>query len=392
MNNKSKKIWKQTKGQIIELKPNKTQITYFNKACGVARLAYNWALNEWNNQYKLNKEYRDKCKKLNIEVDNNKIYKPTENELRKQLNKIKYEKFPFMLEVTKCAPQLAIKQLGMAFSRFFKGQAKYPKFRKKGIDDKFSISNDQFKIENNKIKIPLLGWIKLKENLKLNGKLLSAKIFTRAGRWFVSVNVELSNLILPKIKTNKSVGIDLGIKDFAILSNGEKIQSPKPLKQKLKKLKRLNKSLSRKKLGSKNRQKAKIKLSKLHYKISCIRKDFLHKLTTNLLNRFDVIAIEDLNTKGMLKNHKLARAISDLGFYEFKRQLIYKAAFWNKTIKAVDRFFPSSKNCSVCNNYKKTDLTLKDREWTCPLCNTHHDRDINAAINILNNANKVLTL
>ena len=136
----------------------------------------------------------------------------------------------------------------------------------------------------------------------------------------------------------------------------------------------------------------KIKLSKLHYKISCIRKDFLHKLTTNLLNRFDVIAIEDLNTKGMLKNHKLARAISDLGFYEFKRQLIYKAAFWNKTIKAVDRFFPSSKNCSVCNNYKKADLTLKDREWTCPICNTHHDRDINAAINILNNANKVLTL
>ena len=128
MNNKFKKIWKQTKGQIIELKPNKTQITYFNKACGVARLAYNWALNEWNTQYKLNKEYRDKCKELNIEVDETKIYKPTESELRKQLNKIKYEKFPFMLEVTKCAPQLAIKQLGMAFSRFFKGQAKYPKF------------------------------------------------------------------------------------------------------------------------------------------------------------------------------------------------------------------------------------------------------------------------
>lgn len=383
------------RGHIIELKPNNKQATHFKKACGVARFAYNWALAEWQNQYKADKGYRDNCKKLGLPIDNLKLNKPSESKLRKQLNAIKYEKYPFMLDVTKCAPQIAIMQLGDAFKRFFKGESKYPQFRKKGVNERFSISNDVFKLikVNNKpfIQVPKLGLVRMRENLRFDGKILSAKIFTKGGKWFVSIAVELSEpqRFLPK--TNKSVGIDLGITDLAVLSNGEKIKAPKPLKIKLKKLQRLSKSLSRKQKGSKNRAKAKTKLSRLHYKIGCIRKDFLHKLTSKLVSQFDVICIEDLNVKGMVKNKRLSRAISDLGFYELKRQLIYKANQSGKTVKSVDKFYPSSKMCSCCG-FKLESLPLSVRTWTCQNCNTTHDRDINASINILNKADKVLTL
>ena len=171
-----------------------------------------------------------------------------------------------------------------------------------------------------------------------------------------------------------------------------KSNPPKPLKRYLKKLRRLNKALSRKQKGSKNRDKAKTKLSRLHYKIRCIRQDALHKLTTALVTEFDVLAIENLNTKGMMKNRKLSRAISDLGFYEFKRQLVYKANDKGKTVKALNRWFPSSKTCSNCNHVlAKEDLALSVRVWDCPNCLQTNDRDINASINILRHADKVLT-
>ena len=338
----------QIRGHIIELNPNNKQVTYFNKACGVARLAYNWALNEWQKQYQADKDYRDECQKLGIMADESKLNKPTQGKLRKQLNAIKREQFPFMLEVTKCSPQEAIIQLGNAFKRFFKGESKYPQFRKKGKNDRFSLTNDQFKIIGRKIKIPNLGWVKMTENLRHQGKILSAKVFKKANKWFVSIAVELDKVILPKPKTGKSVGIDLGITDLATLSDGTKIGAPKPLKSNLKKLQRLSKSLSRKQKGSANRAKAKIKLSRLHLKIANIRKDFLHKLTTNLIKTYDVICLENLNVQGMVKNRKLARSINDLGFYELKRQLIYKANQWGKQVKELNRFYPSSKTCSNC--------------------------------------------
>lgn len=386
------------RGHIIELKPNHKQATYFKKACGVARFAYNWGLAAWKKQYEQDKQYRDDCLAKNLPIDESKLNKPTQGKLRKQLNAIKRTQFPFMLEVTKCSPQLAIMQLGDAFKRFFKGESGYPQFRKKGINDRFSLSNDQFKLKLKKdkpfIQIPNLGLVKMRENLRFDGKILSAKVFTKGGKWFVSIAVELQDLpnhLLPKEKTNKSVGIDLGITDLATLSTGEKIQAPKPLKNKLKKLQRLSKQLSRKQKGSNNREKAKTKLSRLHYQISCIRKDFLHKLSTNLVKKFDVICLENLNIKGMVKNRKLSRAINDLGFYELKRQLIYKANQWGKTLKELDRFYPSSKTCSCCG-VKLDELPLSVRNWTCPNCQTNHDRDINASINILNQADKVLTL
>lgn len=390
------------RGHTVELKPNNKQETYFKKACGVARLAYNWALTEWQNQYQADKAYRDDCLAKGIEIDNIKLNKPTQAKLRKQLNAIKRTQFPFMLEVTKCAPQLAIMQLGDAFKRFFKGESGYPTFRKKCVDDRFSISNDQFKIKLNKgkpfIQIPNLGLVKMRENLRFDGKILSAKVFTKGGKWFVSIAVELDNNTQANqlktnqaLKTGNDVGIDLGITDLATLSTGEKIQAPKPLKNKLKKLQRLSKQFSRKQKGSNNREKAKTKLSRLHYQISCIRKDFLHKLSTDLVKEFDVICLENLNIKGMVKNRKLSRAISDLGFYELKRQLIYKANQYGKTVKELDRFYPSSKTCSCCG-VKLDELPLSIRNWTCPKCNTNHDRDINASINILNKADKILTL
>ncbi|WP_395144249.1 RNA-guided endonuclease InsQ/TnpB family protein [Moraxella atlantae] len=381
------------RGHIIRLDPTDKQATYFAKACGVARLAYNWALAEWQNQYKLDKAYRDDCLANGIEIDTSKLNKPSQGKLRKQLNAIKRTQFPFMLEVTKCSPQLAIMQLGDAFKRFFKGEAKYPKFRKKGVDDRFSLSNDQFRIDQNRIKIPNLGWVKMRENLRHTGKILSAKVFKRGENWFVSIAVELKTITNHLPKTGKAVGIDLGITDLAVLSDGTKIQAPKPLKQQLQKLKRLSKQLSRKQKGSNNRAKAKTKLSRLHAKISNIRQDFSHKLTTQLVKSYDVICIENLNVKGMVQNRKLSRAISDLGFYEFKRQLIYKANQWGKVVKEVDRFYPSSKTCSNCGFIMaKADLTLNVRNWQCPSCHKQHDRDVNASINILNNATKVLTV
>ena len=380
-------------GHTIELAPNNKQATYFNKACGVARLAYNWALSEWKKQYEQDKQYRDDCLDKGIEIDKTKLNSPSQFKLRKQLNSIKKQQFPFMAQVTKCSPQEAIIQLGKAFDNFFKGRAKYPQFRKKGINDKFSLTNDQFKLIGKKIKIPNLGWVKLKENLRFNGKILNATVLKKGGKWFVSVGVEIDNPPKLNTKTHKNVGIDLGITDLATLSDGTKIQAPKPLKNKLKKLQRLSKQLSHKQKGSNNLEKAKTKLSRLHYKISCIRKDFLHKLTTNLVKQFDVICIENLNVKGMIKNHKLSRAISDLGFYEFKRQLIYKANMQGKTVKEVDRFYPSSKTCSSCGFVMaKENLTLATRLWTCPNCKASHDRDVNASLNILNKADKVLTL
>lgn len=381
------------KGHTIELTPNNKQATYFAKACGVARLAYNWALAEWQNQYQADKVYRDNCQKNGIAIDRTKLNNPSQFKLRKQLNFIKKTKFPFMFDVTKCSPQEAIIQLGKAFDNFFKGRAKYPQFRKKGINDKFSLTNDQFKIIGKNIKIPNLGWVKLTENLRFNGKIMNATIFKKGMKWFVSIGVEINETPKPLPRTDKAIGIDLGITDLAVLSNGTKVQAPKPLKSKLKQLRRLSKQLSRKQKGSKNREKAKTKLSRLHYKISCIRKDFIHKLTTKLVKMYDVICIENLNVKGMVKNRKLSRAISDLSFYKFKRQLIYKANQSRKTIKEVDRFYPSSKTCSHCGFVMaKIDLTLAIRNWQCPSCDTQHDRDINASLNILNQADRVLTL
>lgn len=355
----------------IALDPNNVQATYFARASGTARFAYNWALAEWQRQY-------EACK-----VDSS-LPKPSQMALRRQLNSIKGEKFPWMLEVTKNAPQMAIIQLGAAFKNFFAGRAKPPKFRKKGINDRFSLTNDQFSIDGSSIRIPNLGWVRMRETLRFTGKIMSATVSRVADRWFVSLTVDTpDDSHRPKAKNQGVVGVDLGVSALATLSTGENITGPKAHKALLSRLQRLSRNLSRKVKGSENRKKAKIKLSRLHARIGNIRKDALHQLTTDLTCRFHTIGIEDLNVRGLVKNRHLSRAVSDMGFFEFRRQLAYKAAQRGGTIVVADRWYPSSKTCSGCGHKLET-LPLAVREWACPACGSVHDRDVNAAINLKN--------
>jgi putative transposase len=314
------------------------------------------------------------------------------------LNGIKREEFPWMLEVTKCAPQMAIIHLGDAFKRFFAGVAKYPQFKKKGQHDSFTITNDQFRVEGSRIRIPNLGWVRMRESLRFVGKIVSATISRTAHRWFVSITVETQDVPKTVGENQAAVGVDLGVETMATLSTGEKVEGTKPHKRLLRRLKRLSRSLSRQLKGSRNREKAKRKLARLHARIAQIRNDACHKLTTSLSNRFGTVVVEDLNTKGMTasaagtkenpgKNVKaksgLNRSILDQGFHEFRRQLTYKMEERGGVLIVADRWFASSKTCSSCG-HKCDELPLSVREWDCPTCGTLHDRDVNAAKNLAN--------
>lgn len=353
----------------IALDPNNAQATYFARAAGTARFAYNWALAEWQKQYAAWK------------LDNS-LPKPSQAALRRQLNAIKREQFPWMLEVTKCAPQMAIIQLGEAFRNFFAGRAKYPKFRKKGADDRFTLTNDQFSVEGSRIRIPKLGWVRMREPLRFAGTIMSATISRVADRWFVSIAVDTEDPPKRRAENQGAVGVDLGVSALATLSTGERIPGPKPHKALLDRLRRLSRSLSRKQKGSANRRKARARLARLHARMANIRGDALHKLTSELTRRFHTIAIEDLDVRGMVRNRHLARAIADMGFFEFRRQLEYKAGRRGGCVVVADRFFPSSKTCSACGSVQEN-MPLSIRQWTCPDCGASHDRDLNAARNIL---------
>ena len=358
----------------IALDPNNVQATYFAKAAGVARFAYNWALAEWQRQYEAWKQ-------------DNSLPKPSQLALSRQLNAIKREQFPWMLEVTKNAPQMAIIQLGQAFQNFFEGRAKYPKFRKKGVHDRFTLTNDQISIDGCRIRIPKLGWVRMRESLRFTGKIMSATVSRVADRWFVSIVVDTQDdSHLPQAKNQGVVGVDLGVAALATLSTGEPpIPGPKPHKALLARLQRLSRSLSRKQKGSANRKKAKARLARLHARIAAIRSDAMHKLTTDLTRRFHTIVIEDLSVRGMMRNRHLARSIADMGFFEFRRQLKYKTAMRGGRVVVADRFYASSKTCSACGHKLET-LPLSVRKWTCPACGVVHDRDLNAAINLKNMA------
>lgn len=356
----------------IALDLNNVQATYLAKASGTARFAYNWALAEWQKQYEEHK--KDPVKPA-----------PSEASLRRLLNSIKYEQFPWMLEVSKNAPQMAIIQLGQAFTNFFSGKAKYPKFRKKGIHDRFTLSNDQFEVKDDRIRIPHIGWIRMREKLRFVGKIVSATISHIADRWFVSITVEIPDPPQVKPEQNSAIGVDLGISAMATLSTGEKIPGPRPQAALLGRLKRCSKGLSRKKKGSKNRAKAKIKLARLHARISNIRLDSIHKFTTKLSSSFGIICIEDLSVKTMVKSRRLSRNIADMGFHELRRQLEYKTKRSQSRLIIADRFFPSSKTCSHCGRVL-AELSLSVRQWTCPGCQEEHDRDINAARNLVDYA------
>jgi putative transposase len=356
----------------IALDPNNVQATYLARAAGTARFAYNWALAEWQRQFAAH------------QADPSQL-QPSQLSLRRQLNAIKRDRFPWMLEVTKNAPQMAIIQLGDAFKNFFARRAGYPRFRKKGRDDRFSLTNDLFRVEDRRIHIPKLGWVRMRERLRFSGRIVSAAVSRTAGHWYASITVDTPDRPLPQADNQGAVGVDLGVSALATLSTGETWTGPKALRSLLERLRRLSRALSRKVKGSRNRAKAKARLAKLYARIGNVRRNSLHKLSTSITRRFDRIGIEGLNVKGMLSNRRLARAVADMGFYELRRQLEYKAAWRGGQVVVASRWYPSSKTCSCCG-YRLATLALEVRWWTCPACETKHDRDVNAAVNLKNMA------
>jgi putative transposase len=354
----------------IEILPNKKQQVIINKACGTARFAYNYALKQYELIYNQHKE-------------NNNNPKPNINEIKKEFNRIKEEQFPWIYDSPKDANQQPFANLKVAFNRFFKGQSKYPKLKKKKHNESFYVSNDRITINEKELTLPIIGKVKMREKLRFNGKIANATISKIANKFYININVELDENYKRDRTNDNKIGLDLGIIDFVVDNNGKKVKAPKPLKRYNKILKRTQRRLSKKKKGSNNRHKAKMKLNKLHFRISNIRNDFLHKLSTNICRENQTINIENLKVSNMIKNHKLAKAISDLSWHEFRRQLEYKCKLYENKLNIIDTFYPSSKLCSNCGN-KKTDLSLADREYNCDICGICIDRDINAAINIFN--------
>ena len=351
----------------IELKPTKEQAAKLQMACWCARFAYNWGLNRWQELYK---EYKkDKTKP-----------KPTASLIKKEFNSIKEQQFPWIYESPKDANQQAFANLDNAYKRMFKKLSKYPKFKKKKNNESFYVSNDRLKLNGFLVKLPLIGVIEMTEQLRFQGKILSAVVSKRAHKWFISVAVDTTIQKENNVK-NDSIGIDLGLKSFATLSTGETIESPKYFRKLQKQLRRRQKEFSRRKNGNKNRTKSALKVSRTHYKIFCQRNDFLHKLSTKICRENQTICLEDLAVKNMMKNRKLAKSIGDAGWGEFRRQLEYKSKIFGNNIVIADRFYASSKTCSNCG-HKKKKLSLGERTFTCEICSVSLDRDLNAAINL----------
>ncbi|CAD5978128.1 MULTISPECIES: RNA-guided endonuclease InsQ/TnpB family protein [Planktothrix] len=318
--------------------------------------------------------------------------KPSSNELSKRLTELKKtQEKEWLTEVSAIPLQQSLRDLEQAYSNFFKSckgqrkgkKVKPPKFKKRKSKQSAKFTDNGFKIYPNSdyIYLAKIGEIKVIWSRELPAIPSSVTLIKdSADRYFVSFVVEFNPQQLPK--NGRSVGIDLGITDFATLSNGEKIKSPKPLKKQLKRLRRLQQNLSRKQKGSKRREVVRKKLARLHAKISDTRNDFLHKLSTKIIRENQTIVLEDLNISGMVKNRKLSRAISDLGWRYFRTMLEAKSVMYGRDFRVIDRWTPTSQTCSCCG-FRGGKKELNIREWICLNCGISHDRDINAAVNIL---------
>lgn len=358
------------KGYKFRIYPTKEQEEFFAKSFGCCRFVWNYFLNERKEFYLKNKE--NEKKGLNY-YDN-----------AKSLTKLKKgNEFEWLAEVDSQSLQMSLRYLEIAYERFFKKKTKFPKFKSKHENQSFTVTQS-FGIESNKFWIPKLKTlIKFKQDRDFDGNhkikhLVISK--TKTNKYYVSFIVEEDQKL--KKKSKKSIGIDLGLDNLMTFSDGTDIKNPKITKKQRKKLEYQQRQLSKKKLGGKNREKARLQLALTYEKISNIKTDFMHKLTSKIIDENQVVICEDLDVVGMMKNRWLARAIGEVSWYEIIRQLKYKAEWNDRTFIQIDRYFPSSQICFDCN-YVNQDLLLKDREWTCPKCGENHDRDINAAKNIL---------
>jgi putative transposase len=347
--------------------PNKEQVEKIWKHIGTCRFLYNWSLEQ-----KI-KTYQTKGKSLSI------------YDLNAMLPGLK-EEYTWMCDTNSQSLQAVQRNVEVAFKNFFRKKMNFPKFKsKKNPVQSFQIPQHyEVKLTENKVKLPKIGTIKTIISKKFIGIPKTATVSaTSTGKYFISILVDDGATVPEPVAfdSNSTIGIDVGLSSFLVTSNGQKEDNPRYLKNSLARLKHLQRSVSRKVRGSNNRKKAIKKVAILHEHIANQRKDFLHKHSSKLVSENQAIAVETLNVSGMLKNHCLARSISDVGWGEFFRQLEYKCKWYGKTLLKIGQFEPSSKLCSNCGHINRT-LTLKDREWACPNCDTVHDRDINAAINI----------
>lgn len=372
------------KGYKYRIYPNEEQVIQIEKTFGCCRFVYNQLL----------------AKKIDLYKNEQKSMSKTD--CNNYCNRILKKEYEWLKEVDKFALTNSIYNLDEAYKNFFRrvkqGNEKvgFPKFKSKknhyySYKTNFTNNNIKVDFDNNKVQLPKLKWVKCKLHRRFIGKILFVTISkTPSNKYFISFNVECEHEILPK--NNNAVGIDLGIKDLLITSDGEVINNEKLTYKYEKKLAKLQRQFAKKKKGSNNWNKQRIKIARLHEKITNIRKDNLNKISYTLVKENQFIFSEDLNIKGMVKNHNLAKSIHDCSWYELTRQISYKSE-WNRRIyKKVNRYFPSSQLCNICN-YKNTDTkNLSVRFWTCPQCGTLHDRDKNASINILNEGLRMLDL